>query len=220
MRGTNKVYDAIRERLIGGRFKPGSQLKEEPLARELGVSRTPVRAALKRLVEDGLATADAGQGIHVSQWTDVDIEETFQLRMLLEPHAAGLAAQRAGDEILHALIASNTQMARSIEQQDICGIQNANRAFHQALIESCGSPRLRSMLETMIDMPIIMRSFHIATAAEHAQSLHHHQDITAAVAARDGDLASQAMKLHLRVSHLRFMKHRDEYRNAAQGIHQ
>ena len=217
MRGTNKVYDAIRERLIGGRFKPGSQLKEEPLARELGVSRTPVRAALKRLVEDGLATADAGQGIHVSQWTDIDIEETFQLRMLLEPHAAGLAAQRAGDDLLHALMASNTQMASSIEQQDISGIQNANRAFHQALIESCGSPRLRSMLETMIDMPIIMRSFHIATAAEHAQSLHHHQDITAAVAARDGDLASHAMKLHLRVSHLRFMKHRDEYRNAAQG---
>ncbi len=217
MRSQPKAYEIIREMLVGGRFEPGAQIKEEPLARQLGLSRTPVRAALKRLVQDGLASADAGQGVRASRWTDADIEETFQLRMLLEPHAAGLAAVRADPRLVGLLTQSNADMASAIERQDLSSIQSANRAFHRALIESCGSPKLRGMLQTMIDMPIITRSFHIATVAEHGQSLHHHQDITAAVAARDADLASLAMKLHLRVAHLRFMKHRDAYRLAAQS---
>lgn len=66
------------------------------VAREFGLSRTPVRAALKRQLIGCLATADAGQGIHVAQWTDWDIEETFRLRMLLGPCAASLAAAFIG----------------------------------------------------------------------------------------------------------------------------
>ncbi len=214
-RGADKTYEVLRQRLVGGHYKPGTQLKEEPLAREFGISRTPVRTALKRLVEDGLATADAGQGIHVAQWSEWDIEETFQLRMLLEPYAASLAAVRGGDEMLARLKASNEQMAQAIKEggeQAIARIQEANRSFHRTLLDASGSPRLRSMLETMIDMPIIVRSFYLYTTAELEQSLHHHQDLTLAAEARDGELARQVMQLHLRMSYHRFMRHRSEYR--------
>jgi DNA-binding GntR family transcriptional regulator len=212
MRGSDKAYEIIRERLVGGHYKPGAQLKEEPLARELGLSRTPVRAALKRLVEDGLATADAGQGVHVSEWSEFDIDETFQLRMLLEPYAASLAVTRGGAPLVERLRASNGKMAAAIRARDTAGIQEANREFHQALIEACGAPRLRTILETMIDMPIIVRSFYLSTPAELKQSLHHHEDLTLAAAAGDGELARQVMQLHLRMSHHRFMRHRSEYR--------
>ncbi len=218
-RGGEKAYETLRQRLVGGHYKPGTQLKEEPLAREFGISRTPVRAALKRLVEDGLATADAGQGIHVAQWSEWDIEETFQLRMLLEPYAASLAATRGGDELVAKLKASNVQMASAIAdvgRADVGGaiarIQEANRTFHHTLLDHSGSPRLRAMLDTMIDMPIIVRSFYLYTAAELEQSLHHHQDLTLAAEARDGELARQVMQLHLRMSYHRFMRHRGEYR--------
>lgn len=218
-RGSDKAYETLRQRLVGGHYKPGTQLKEEPLAREFGISRTPVRAALKRLVEDGLATADAGQGIHVAQWSEWDIEETFQLRMLLEPYAASLAATRGGDELVAKLKASNAQMACAIAdvgQGDgggaIARIQEANRTFHHTLLAHSGSPRLRTMLDTMIDMPIIVRSFYLYTTAELEQSLHHHQDLTLAAEARDGELARQVMQLHLRMSYHRFMRHRGEYR--------
>lgn len=218
-RGSEKAYETLRQRLVGGHYKPGTQLKEEPLAREFGISRTPVRAALKRLVEDGLATADAGQGIHVAQWSEWDIEETFQLRMLLEPYAASLAATRGGDELVAKLKASNAQMASAIAdvgQADgggpIARIQEANRTFHHTLLDHSGSPRLRAMLDTMIDMPIIVRSFYLYTSAELEQSLHHHQDLTLAAEARDGELARQVMQLHLRMSYHRFMRHRGEYR--------
>lgn len=163
----------------------------------------------------GLATADAGQGIHVAQWSEWDIEETFQLRMLLEPYAASLAAVRGGDEMLARLKASNEQMAQAIKEggdDAIARIQEANRTFHRTLLDASGSPRLRAILETMIDMPIIVRSFYLYTAAELEQSLHHHQDLTLAAEARDGELARQVMQLHLRMSYHRFMRHRSEYR--------
>lgn len=214
-RGRKKAYQVLRQRLVGGYYKPGTQLREEPLAREFGVSRTPVRAALKQLVADGLATADAGQGIHVAEWSEHDIEETFQLRMLLEPHAASLAALRGGDEMLELLRKSNQQMAAAMKKggaDSIARIQEANRNFHHTLLNYSGSPRLRSILETMIDMPIIVRTFYLSTPAELAQSLHHHEDLTFAAEARDGELARQVMQLHLRMSHHRFIRHRNEWR--------
>ncbi|MBV0881451.1 GntR family transcriptional regulator [Noviherbaspirillum sp. L7-7A] len=216
-RGRDMAYEVLRHRVISGYYKAGIQLKEEPLARELGLSRTPVRTALKRLVEDGLATADVGQGIHVAEWNDWEIEETFQLRMLLEPYAASLAAERASDATLARLRASNQQMAAAIKEggvEAIIKIQEANRTFHHTLLESAGSSRLRSMLETLIDIPIIVRSFYLSTPEELEQSLHHHQDLTLAIELRDGELARQVMQLHLRMSYKRFIQHRKEHRGA------
>jgi DNA-binding GntR family transcriptional regulator len=136
-RGKDKVYEVLRQRVVGGRYKPGTQLKEEPLARELGVSRTPVRTALRRLVEEGLATADAGQGIHVAAWSEWDIEETFQLRMLLEPYAASLAAERGDEEMLKILKDSNERMATAIRDggpHSVEKIQAANSTFHRTIL--------------------------------------------------------------------------------------
>ncbi|MDM0025419.1 GntR family transcriptional regulator [Variovorax saccharolyticus] len=212
--GRDKAYEILRQRLVGGHYNPGAQLKEEPLARDLGLSRTPVRTALRRLVDDGLATDSAGQGIRVAEWSDWDVEETFQLRMLLEPYASFLAATRGGSALVERLEASNQAMAEGIAKGEdgIAEVQAANRDFHHALLEAAGSPRLRTILETMIDMPIIKRSFYIATPQELEQSLHHHRDLTLAVRAADGELARQVMQLHLRMSFHRFMRHRSEYR--------
>lgn len=215
-KSADKAYEVLRQRLVGGHYAPGTQLKEEPLAREFGLSRTPVRAALKRLVADGLASADIGQGVQVAQWSDWDIEETFQLRMLLEPYVASLAAARGGDVLVAKLQASNDMMAAAIREggeTSVARIQEANRSFHRALLEASGSPRLRTIMETMIDMPIIVRSFYLSTHSELEQSLHHHQDLTVAAQAKDGELARQVMQLHLSMAYRRFMRHRDAMRH-------
>jgi DNA-binding GntR family transcriptional regulator len=214
LRGREKVYEVLRQRLVGGHYAPGTQLREEPLAQEFGLSRSPVRAALKRLVEDGLATADAGQGIHVAHWSEADIEETFQLRMLLEPYAASLVASHVDTALVVQLGGINRAMERAIARKDIDGIppiQRANREFHHALLIAAKSPRLRSALETMIDMPIVMRSFFVATPDELHQSLRQHEDITHAIEAADPELARQTMLVHLRMSYLRFMRHRRKW---------
>lgn len=214
MGASDKAYDILRQRLIGGYYSPGAQLKEEPIARELELSRTPVRSALKRLVQDGLVNADVGQGVHAPHWSEGDIEETFQLRLMLEPYAASLAAQKGGDDMVLQLRDSNLRMSNAIQANDIDGIQQANRAFHATLLAHCGSPRLRSILELMIDVPIIVRSFYLSNRDDLEQSLSHHELLTRAAAARDGDLAMDAMRLHLRMSHQRFLQHRESFQQS------
>ena len=210
-RGQDKAYDILRQRLVGGHYLPGFHLREEALALEFDVSRTPIRAALKRLVEDGLATADAGQGIHVATWSEADIEETFRIRILLEPHAAELAVQRGGDALVARLEACNAKMEQAITQRGaVAIIQETNRDFHQTLLEFSGAPRLRAILQPMIDMPIVIRSFFLYSPDELTQSLNQHRDITCAARARDGLLGMNAMQLHLRMSHARVLRHRRE----------
>ena len=112
--------------------------------------------------------------------------------------------------MVDTLLASNDEMQSGIDAgaSGIAQVQEANRKFHRALLDASGSPRLRSMLDTIIDMPIIVRSFYLYSKAELEQSLHHHRDLTLAAQARDGELARQVMQLHLRMSYHRFMKHR------------
>ena len=207
----DKAYEALKQRVIGGAYAPGAQLKEEPIARELEISRTPVRAALKRLVEDGLATADPNRGVRVAEWTEVDIEETFDLRAMLEAHAADLAARRGGAALAEQLDALNEQMARAITKGGAAlpqRVQQINSLFHRAVLDGSGSPRLRGMLEGLIDMPIVIRSHYISTLQDKQQSLQHHRDLAAAVRAGDGELARQVMQLHLRVAAHRFKRQR------------
>jgi DNA-binding GntR family transcriptional regulator len=209
-----KAYETLKQRVVGGTYAPGAQLKEEHLARELRVSRTPVRAALKRLVEDGLATADPNRGVRVSEWTDFDIEETFELRGLLESHAAELAARRGGAQLADRLDDLNQQMDRAIAAGGAAlpeRLQEINSRFHRAILEGSGSPRLRSMLAGLIDMPIVIRSHFISTLQDKVQSLQHHRDLAAAVRAGDGELARQVMQLHLRVASHRFRRQRSEF---------
>ncbi len=210
----DKAYEILKQRVIGGTYAPGAQLKEEPIAHELDISRTPVRAALKRLVEDGLATADPNRGVRVAAWTEFDIEETFDLRGMLEAHAADLAARRGGAALADLLDALNAQMDRAIEAGGSAlaeQLQQINSRFHRTLLEASGSPRLRSMLEGLIDMPIVIRSHFISTRQDKLQSLQHHRDLAAAVRAGDGELARQVMQLHLRVAAHRFKRQRHEF---------
>ncbi len=211
MAAAEKAYEVLKQRVIGGAYAPGAQLKEEHIARELAVSRTPVRAALKRLVDDGLATADPNRGVRVAAWTEYDIEETFDLRGMLEAHAADLAARRGGEALAARLDELNEQMARAIAKGGGAlpeQLQQINSRFHRAVLDGSGSPRLRVMLEGLIDMPIVIRSHYISTLQDKQQSLQHHRDLAAAVRAGDGELARQVMQLHLRVAAHRFKRQR------------
>lgn len=218
MAASDHVYEILKQRVIGGTYAPAAQLKEEHLARELGISRTPIRAALKRLVDDGLATADPGRGVRTAEWTEFDIEETYELRGLLEGHAAALAARRGGVELADRLDALNEKMNQAIVQGGSAlpeRLQDINARFHRAVLEAAGSPRLRGMLAGVIDMPVVIRSHFISTLQDKVQSLQHHRDLAAAVRASDPDLARQVMQLHLRVAQHRFRRQRQALRAAS-----
>lgn len=210
-KGMEFAYDTMRKRILSGQYEPGTQLKEEHLAEELGMSRTPIRAALKRLSDDKLVSVETNRGVFVAGWTRWDIEEMFSLRALLEPHAARLAAERATDDDIVELNRINAEMADAIKsraEDAVLRVQAANRAFHTHLLDCAKSQRLKSMLVTLIDMPVITRSFFLYSAPDFARSLQQHQDIAYAVQTHDGQLACNLMESHIRLSYRRFMKER------------
>ena len=217
---SEKAYDLLKQRLVAGSYAPGAQLKEEHIARELGLSRTPVRAALKQLIEDGLAALDARRGVRAAEWTDADIMETYHLRSLLEAHAAERAAQRKNPAVVAALEQLNQEMAAAIARggPDMAlKLQSINSRFHRTILDASGSPRLKLLLASIIEMPVVVRSFFVSTRADLMQSLQHHRDVTAAIAAGDGEVAAQAMQLHLRLAAHRFAQRRAEFVRSEQA---
>jgi DNA-binding GntR family transcriptional regulator len=211
--GKDNAYEELRRRLLGGHYSPGTQLKEAHLADELGLSRTPVRAALKKLVADGLATAEGTQGIRVAEWTSDEIDENYQIRIMLEPYVVRLAVERGGPGLATALHGWNQKMAEGISVGGPAGmaqVQDANQSFHRTLLDACRSPKLRAILHSAVSNPVVVRGLHLYSPEELNQSLHHHQDLTLAAEAGDAELAQQVMLLHLRMAYRRFTTRRAE----------
>lgn len=218
------IYEKLKHRIISGFYSPGAHLKEAPIAREMGSSRTPVRSAFDLLIEAGLAEQKRNRGVFVASWSNHDLKDMFRLRIQLEPYAARLAAERSSSEVISALKKSNAMMADAIErlqrnEDTIDTIQQANSEFHRQLLLGSGSPRLIEMLGTLIDMPIIMRSFLLYEFEDLSRSLQHHKDILFAIEVQDGDLAQAVMEVHLRISSQRFLTQRLDGKSAANTPH-
>jgi len=210
-RARDLVYGELRRRLMSGAFLPGERLREEHIASELSVSRTPVRGAIERLVADGLVKREGRRGAVVLGWVDRDINEAFELRMLLEPHAARTAAERASAAQIDQLERINQDMLDAVLSGDAnktARVQHCNNLFHHALLDAAQSARLRSMVENLLDMPIIIGSFYFYTRDDMLRSVEHHRQIIAALRARDPACAEAAMRLHLAATHLLFRSQR------------
>ncbi|GGE40588.1 GntR family transcriptional regulator [Agaricicola taiwanensis] len=206
---TDHVYDTLRRQIMAGRYAPGVQLKEEQIAESLSVSRTPVRAALQRLVGDGLLRSATNRGVFVAEWTRWDIEDVFELRLALEPLAAGLAAQRATEEQIAEMTALTDRMddlADETFRERLQDIQNANHAFHDLVIQAAGSPRLAQFALSLTGMPMIVGTFHFYDYMDMRGSVQHHRELIEAIKAKDRYFAAQVMAVHLRVTHEIFKK--------------
>lgn len=195
-----RAYHAIRRRLADGTFAPGEHLSEEWLAAELGVSRTPVREALRRLDAEGWVRLVPNHGAFAAPWSRRDIVEVFDLRALLEPHAAACAA-RAGDAAgLAALRAACAEAEAAMPAADAAAwdaITDANVRFHQALWAMSGQPRLAAVLAGLAVAPMMLRNFRNFDARGIRRSLEQHRELIAAIEARDADWAAAVMRAHV-----------------------
>lgn len=207
---TDSLYAELRRRIMSGFYAPGQHLREKHISEEMQVSRTPVRAALEKLGADGLVSF-GNRGAVVAGWTQWDITEIYELRLVLEPLAAGLAAIRATDEQvaeLEALCEEMKRLARSSEPERIERIQENNNRFHHLLVDAAGSGRLRNTLQNFLDIPIMIGSFYFYSKEELQESASHHAQIVDAVKMRSRKFATEAMAFHLRASFMRFESQR------------
>lgn len=199
-KASERAYAEIRGLILSGDAPPGAALTEEALADICGVSRTPVREALRRLETELYIVRSDSQRLFVADWNAEDLAEMFTLRAMLESHAAARAATRIDPAALAELADSNARLAAAVaaDQPDIAGFLAQNRRFHDIVIAAAASPRLAAMLAALVEQPVVRRTAARYGRAELARSAHEHGELIQAFAARDADWARAVMTGHIR----------------------
>jgi DNA-binding GntR family transcriptional regulator len=198
------AFEAIREEILSGYFKPGDWLRQKELSQQLSVSHTPVREALDRLVADGLAERVPHKGVRVSTIDENDIAEVYSLRLLLEPVIVRLTASNISSEELRQLEAIVDQAKNLTALDDMPLRRQLNREFHCLICKTCGSTTLTRLHE------IIWNRFPDWMFYEglyrHPKSLKprlkreidEHHALVNAISKKDIDLAEQISIRHIR----------------------
>jgi len=190
------AYERIRAMVVAGEIPPGARLGQVELAEQLGISRTPVREALRRLTGEGLAEFVPNRGFRAASPSLDDVLRRLEVRLLLEPGIARLAAaRRSHPELLRLLdaIAREEQARTRIEAHD------ASRDFHLLLAAATGNPELVAMLGSLWIVEIGRRLLAARATSEdwRKTDVAEHRAIAVAVGAGDGELAARLMTDHI-----------------------
>ncbi len=199
-KASDRAYQQIRAMILSGELPSGAQIGETRLAERCGVSRTPVREALRRLESDLLVRRSGSQRSFVADWSVDDIEDSFVLRGMLEAHAAERAATRLTIGSLTLLRACNEAIRIAVEAKDpdVPAFLEANRQFHALILEAAASPRLATLLALVMEQPIIQRTARHYDRDNLLRSWREHDELLAAFAAHDGAWARGLMSAHIR----------------------
>jgi DNA-binding GntR family transcriptional regulator len=186
------VLDAIKHAILTGELRPGQGLVEADLAAVLGVSKTPVREALKTLAGAGLVTMSPYKGATVRTVDDDLVRSVYDLRLLLEPEAVRRAVARGGtwDEARHAL-------ERSGHAADQADRSLANRDFHRGLYLGCGNALLISVLDGLRDQTALVSAAAWQRTPTWPDEAAEHRAILSAAVAGDAGAAAQLLKQHI-----------------------
>ena len=199
-KASERAYSEIRALIFSGDVPPGSPLTEEALADICGVSRTPVREALRRLEAELYVVRSDSQRLFVANWNSEDLAEMFTLRAMLEAHAAARAATRITFSGIERLRASNAMITAAVaaDTPDVALFLSENRRFHEIFISAAASPRLATMLAALVEQPVVRRTAARYGRDELARSAHEHGELIQAFAARDAEWARAVMVSHIR----------------------
>jgi DNA-binding GntR family transcriptional regulator len=193
----DQVYSAIRDRIMDGTLERGARIHQEDLADELGVSRTPVREALRRLAAEGLVEMRTNRGARVADVGQDDMHAAYEARLVIEPGAARLAAVQAPAESLARMRAALIAQRRAIP--NVRRSFEANREFHLALAEASGNPFLVQFAERLwvarVGEPIYERQ---SETPERMQlDADEHEQILLAIESGNGRRAESLTRRHL-----------------------
>lgn len=213
-KATEKAYTIIRENILSGGYPPGTHLKEGELVEKCGVSRTPVRDALRQLATDRYVVTRRNQGVFVNQWTVEDIKDIFELRSILESIVVERAALHISGEDIAQLKTIQQKIQTMLDKKGSPKVEVfliENKAFHQILIRAANSRTLADTLAQIVQPPLIAQTARQYTRQELQRSNDHHLDIINALEAQDGAWAASVMKTHIISAQRKFVNtYRDE----------
>jgi DNA-binding GntR family transcriptional regulator len=188
------VYEALVELIVAGALRPGQHLVESELARQLGVSRQPVREALHRLEAEGWIDLRPSQGAFVHVPTEQEVDQLLDVRELLEGATARLAARAATPEAVARLRAAWEKGEAAVESGDTAAAVAANNDFHAAVAEIAGNAVLAQLVE-IVGRRVRWHYRQVAPARGH-ESWAEHAELVAAIEAGNEDQAAALARVH------------------------
>jgi DNA-binding GntR family transcriptional regulator len=191
------VYQALRRGILQGDLTPGERLRSDALAKELRVSRTPVREALRKLEAEGLV-AQSGSGLTVRALSEQDLTELFYVREALEGMAARLAAENATPPEIAEIRELLEDMEAVRRRGDVDALRRLTGEFHQLVCRASHNNRLLQSLKSLLEHVRQIQTSTLYGEGRPAEALKEHRNLLRAIEARDGERAEQLAREHRR----------------------
>lgn len=191
------VFYTLRQSILTGELKPGERLMEIHLADKLGVSRTPVREAIRRLELEGLVTMFPRRGAEVAQITEKSMSDVLEVRRTLDALCAELACDRITAEGLTALKQACETFEQCVVTQDAKKIAQADVALHDIIVQATGNQRLIQLVNNLSEQMYRYRFEYIKDSRQHETLIKEHRIIYQSILNKDKDTAAAAAKTHI-----------------------
>lgn len=193
----NVVFQTLRTAILTGELKPGERLMELQLAAKLGVSRTPIREAIRMLEQEGLAKTIPRKGAEVAKMTEKDMEDVLEIRHSLEDLASRLACDRITEEEISELKDAMVAFEEATKQDDVVKIAQSDVAFHDVIYKSADNPKLMTILNNLREQMYRYRVEYLKERSMFPQLISEHREMYEALVARDKDRVSTVLGRHL-----------------------
>jgi len=206
MKRAEQIADSLEQLVFQGEYKDGERLDEIKLAEHFGVSRTPIREALQRLVMSGMAEQIPRRGVFVRQPGPVELLEMFETMAELEAACGRFAAARMTDVGLDRLSDANSRCKDAVEREDAAGYYHENEVFHQEIYRGATNSYLQSEALRLQNRLKPYRRVQLRFRGRMAQSLAEHEEIIDALKSGDSELAAKLLRAHVTVQGERFQQ--------------
>jgi len=191
-----RIYERIRDDITYSRVLPGERLTENRLVEELGASRTPIREALRQLETEGMLTFERNKGITFTKLSPQQVDEIYNIGAILASYAVRLCVERISESDLKYLRNIERKTIKAAKDGDWVEYQKQNRFFHDRLVNNCGNSNLIQVLNNLNMRVYRYQYLAIRTFDKFDTFLSQHRKILEACEAKDGEKASEYMKLH------------------------
>jgi DNA-binding GntR family transcriptional regulator len=191
--------ELIRNAILDGTLAAGQRLKEDELASQLDVSRTPVREALRKLASEDLVVIEAKRGASVRSYEARELDDLYRLRAELEGYAARRAAERITPDQIAVLRRSVERFDKLAHRKrpEPADLAGENKVFHDAVLAAADDERLATMARSVIHLPLVYKAYVWFTPEQRLQSARFHEEIADALESGNGDRASRRMREHV-----------------------
>lgn len=191
------VFHTLREAILKGELKPGERLMELQLAAKLGVSRTPIREAIRMLEQEGLAVTIPRKGAEVAKMTEKDMQDVLQVREALDELAANIACERITQEELDELVTAMHEFEISTRTKDLKRIAETDVKFHDVIYRATDNPKLVTMVNNLREQMYRYRVEYLKDEKNYPTLLKEHKEIVEGLKTQNKEMIAEAMRKHV-----------------------